>query len=203
MTKGAMSNEAGQYNSTAWQFQLDPVNHWAYWDNAFTAEECQKIIEIGKSKTLMDGTVNSNKKSEVRKSQVSWIYANEGVDWIYERMTNIVCNLNNSYFGFDIFGALEGLQFTTYEAPGSKYGKHIDSAYNRLVRKLSFTLQLSDEKDYEGGDLCLHLDDEPTKIPRKQGYVCVFPSYVLHEVTPVTKGTRYSLVSWISGKPFK
>ena len=38
---------------------------------------------------------------------------------------------------------------------------------------------------------------------RDQGYVAVFPSYVLHEVTPVTKGTRYSLVSWVTGKSFK
>jgi len=79
--------------------------------------------------------------------------------------------------------------------------KESDWIYN-IPRKLSLVLQLSDPKDYEGGELILHLSEEPTVVPKKQGYVTIFPSFVLHEVTPVTSGTRHSLVSWISGKPF-
>ena len=38
---------------------------------------------------------------------------------------------------------------------------------------------------------------------RPQGSVIVFPSFVWHRVTPVTKGTRYSLVLWTCGQPFR
>jgi PKHD-type hydroxylase len=64
-------------------------------------------------------------------------------------------------------------------------------------------LQLSDPDTYEGGNLLMHIDDPGQKIEKKQGKLVLFPSYVLHEVTPVTKGERYSLVAWLTGKPFK
>jgi len=77
------------------------------------------------------------------------------------------------------------------------------------VRKLSMTINLSDPNDYEGGDLKIDtksLDEESvhnvTQI-KPQGSLVVFPSYLYHQVTPVTKGTRYSLVVWCLGKPFK
>ena len=49
----------------------------------------------------------------------------------------------------------------------------------------------------------LFRSDSPEYMPREQGQIIVFPSYTLHEVTPITKGTRYSLVSWVSGPSFK
>lgn len=188
---------------TAWQFQLDKTENFAFWQGAFSEEECEKIIQIGNKNVLNDAAVFNPQKNSVRTSKVSWLYPNDEMEWVFKRVTDIVVNLNDRFFGFDLFGAAEGFQFTKYEAPSGKYGKHIDRAPNTLVRKLSFTLQLSDPKDYEGGELRLHLEDKPEKISKQRGYVCLFPSYVLHEVTPVTKGTRYSLVSWITGKPFK
>jgi PKHD-type hydroxylase len=97
---------------------------------------------------------------------------------------------------------LEGIQFTKYSAPAGRYGKHVDSWVKGPVRKLSFTLQLSDPQEYEGGELRLYFKDDPEVMPKPQGAITLFPSYVLHEVTPVTKGTRYSLVAWVTGKPF-
>lgn len=189
--------------STSWAFELDPVNAYAFWDKAFTKEECQLIIDIGNSYSVKPATVMNNSHSDIRKSEIMWLYPNEDTKWMFERLAFIVANLNERFFKFDIFGATEGFQFTRYCAPEGMYGRHIDSSYNTPVRKLSFTLQLSDPQDYEGGDLCLYHAKEPTVVDRTQGYVALFPSYTLHEVTPVTKGTRYSLVSWITGKPFK
>ena len=79
---------------------------------------------------------------------------------------------------------------------------HIDKLYKGTIRKLSITIQLSSPQDYEGGDLILH-NGEPEKMQKELGKLIVFPSYTLHEVTPVTKGTRYSLVAWVAGKPFR
>lgn len=77
------------------------------------------------------------------------------------------------------------------------------------IRKLSVTINLTDPNTYEGGNLKFDLGNHNTdkfheaEIARKQGSVVVFPSYLEHCVTPVTKGTRYSLVLWCSGRPFK
>ena len=70
-------------------------------------------------------------------------------------------------------------------------------------RKLSITVQLSDEDAYEGGDLEFMVNKEYVKAPREQGTVIVFPSFIMHRVTPVTKGTRESIVGWIAGPPFR
>jgi PKHD-type hydroxylase len=192
-----------QTPNAAWPFNLDPVSSWAYCDDAFTKEECQQIIEIDNSRNKIQANTHSNNKDKERKSEVAWLYANDELEWAYRRMTDIVETLNNQFFQFDLFGFAEGFQFTKYAAPGGKYGRHIDSAPGTLIRKLSFTVQLSDPEDYEGGDLCLYFGDNADVMKKTQGLVTVFPSYVLHEVKPVTKGTRYSLVSWVTGKPFK
>ena len=78
------------------------------------------------------------------------------------------------------------------------------------VRKLSLTINLNRPGEYEGGNLKFDFGPharskryhECIEI-RPQGSMVVFPSYVYHEVTPVTFGTRYSLVLWALGKPFK
>lgn len=193
--------EEKQTPNPAWAFNIDPVHSWAYWDKAFTKEECEKIIAIGNDRTQRQATTSGN--NNVRKSEVAWLYPSDDLDWAYRRLTDIITNLNERFFKFDLFGATEGFQFTKYTAPGGKYGKHIDSSFGMVIRKLSFTLQLSDPNSYKGGDLCLYLEEKPEVMKREQGFVALFPSYVLHEVKPVTQGTRYSLVSWITGKPFK
>lgn len=189
--------------SSAWSFNLDPVYSWAYWEKAFTKEECEKIISIGNSRVQQQATTRNGEKNKVRESEITWLYPSNELDWAYRRLTDIITNLNDRFFKFDLFGAMEGFQFTKYTSPKGRYGKHIDSSPGTLVRKLSFTLQLSEPSSYKGGELCLYLSDKAEVMSREQGYVALFPSYVLHEVKPVTQGTRYSLVSWITGKPFK
>jgi PKHD-type hydroxylase len=195
--------EEKQTPNPAWQFNLDHVHSWAYWDNAFTDEECDRIIEIGNDRTIREAKTRGEDAQKVRKSEIAWLYPSDDLDWAYRKMTDVILNLNERFFKFDLFGATEGFQFTKYTAPGGKYGRHVDCAPGTLIRKLSFTVQLSKSEDYEGGDLCLYVGEEPEVMKRERGHVALFPSYTLHEVTPVTKGTRYSLVSWITGKPFK
>ena len=195
--------EEKQTPNTAWAFNLDHAHAWAYWDKAFTKEECEKIIQIGNDRTAKEAKTRGGDASKMRKSKIAWLYPSDDLVWCYHRITNIVTKLNEQFFKFDLFGATEGFQFTKYQAPGDKYGKHIDSGLGMFIRKLSFTVQLSEPKDYKGGDLCLYFGEKPEVMKKEQGFVALFPSYVLHEVKPVTQGTRYSLVSWITGKPFK
>jgi PKHD-type hydroxylase len=190
--------------STVWPFQLDYVEDWAYFQGAFTSDECRKIIEIGNARIIDDSRIRGNDVApKIRDSKNSWIMPCEDSHWIFRRVTDVIVDLNSKYFKFDLFGFIEGFQFTRYDAPGGKYEQHIDRGLNTWTRKLSFTLQLSDPKDYKGGELELYFGEEPTKASKELGFITVFPSYVLHRVTPVTKGTRYSLVAWITGPSFK
>jgi len=192
-----------KFENSSWNFEIDQVNLYAFWNNAFSKEECQKIINIAKDKGLIKGTTKGVTK-DVRDSKVSWLYPIDGIDWVFRRVTDITLNLNERFFKFDLFGLNEGFQFTNYEAPSGKYGKHVDRAINSPVRKLSISIQLTNPEEYEGGELKLYDgEEEGIVMDKAQGTLIIFPSYVLHEVMPVTKGTRNSLVTWVTGKQFK
>ena len=190
-----------KFNNPSWNLDVDTVHSYAYWEALFTKEECEKIIKIGKKKEFIKATTKS--KSDIRKGKISWLYSTDNLEWLFRKITDVVLDLNKRYFGFDIFSMNEGLQFTNYKAPSDKYGKHVDKALNINVRKLSISIQLTDPKEYEGGELYLYEDDKGILMDKKQGTLIMFPSYMLHEVKPVTKGERNSLVTWVTGKPFK
>ena len=188
-------------NNSSWNFYLDHVHSFAYWEKVFTKQECEKIIEIAKKKGLVRGTTTD--KTDIRLSEVCWLYPDDDLEFVFRKITDVVLNLNNRFFKFDIFGLNEGLQFTNYKAPSDKYGKHIDRENDFLIRKLSLSIQLTDPNEYEGGELILYEDEKGTEMKKEQGTLVLFPSYILHEVKPITKGERNSLVSWVTGKPFK
>lgn len=196
-----------KFTNSAWNFELDPVLYYAYWDKAFSHEECDTIIKVANKKGLITGTVgtgpDAGKVSDIRESRVCWLTPQDDLVWVFQRLTNLVLDLNKKYFNFDVFGMHEGLQFTNYKAPSGRYGKHIDRSDGLPVRKLSVSVQLTDGDKYEGGDLCLYANDTPTFMDRTKGSLSIFPSYTMHEVTPVTKGERNSLVTWVTGRPFK
>tara|TARA_R100000084_G_scaffold101012_1_gene55829 strand:+ start:1722 stop:2318 length:597 start_codon:yes stop_codon:yes gene_type:complete len=187
---------------SVWSFDYDYVSHVVHVEEAFTSDECEKIIKYGNSFKNKKGIVLSDEQ-DVRKSNISWLGLCDESRWIFERLANIIKDFNNQYFKFDLFGITEALQFTHYKHPDGKYQAHLDKIFGGTVRKLSAVVQLSDPKKYKGGDLLLHQGPKPMIVNKSQGYVTLFPSYTLHEVRPVTKGERYSLVCWVSGKPFR
>jgi PKHD-type hydroxylase len=187
--------------NSSWNFELDNVNLYSFLKNAFSKDECEKIILTAKNKGMIKGTTHGD--SNVRKSNICWLYPSDNLKWVYERITDISINLNNQFFKFDLFGINETLQFTNYISPSGKYGKHVDRGINMPVRKLSISIQLTNPDKYEGGELYLYDGDEGFSMDKEQGTLIMFPSYVLHEVMPVTKGERNSLVTWVTGKQFK
>ena len=184
--------------------EKDEVQFCATKKNVFSPEECKKIIEVAKSKNLeVAGVFDSNKFKKERESNICWLDQNDNVEWLFTKIAQNCLEINKLCFKFDLNGISESLQFTNYKAPSGRYGKHIDRGGVVPVRKLSISIQLTDPKEYEGGELLLYGKDEPDVMDKEQGTLIVFPSYVLHEVKPVTKGERNSLVCWVTGKPFR
>lgn len=106
---------------------------------------------------------------------------------IFRKLVDNITALNNQYFKFDLTGFNEGLQFTNYIAPSGHYGTHIDSGFNKAIRKLSLTIQLSDPSDYEGGDLKLFTGSEPFVAKKLKVCFMLFQVMFYTKLLPLQK----------------
>lgn len=182
--------------------------------NALSATVCDQIIAQGRAQPLTPGAMTSVGDAAVRRSRIAWL---ENPD-LYELVFPFLQQANWAAGWLFHFQALERLQFTAYAA-GEQYGWHTDQtpepysaeygAYAGLYRKLSLTLQLSSPEAYDGGQLQIErgLPGDPHRIvtleeiaPR--GSVVVFPAFLPHRITPVSRGERLALVTWACGRPF-
>jgi len=181
------------------------------WNDAFNDDEINKLVDYCNTLKFQKATVGMGEETatvtKIRESKVAWIDNTHESRWIYDRLAYVARGLNGQFYKFDLYGFSEHMQFTVYEEDsGGHYTWHIDSgggSHSTPPRKLSLVLQLSDPSEYEGGDLEIFTSSEPTKIDKKKGLIAAFPSYTLHRVTPITKGTRRSLVVWVTGPAFK
>lgn len=146
---------------------------------------------------------DGNFDAKARNSRNSWVDWNQETDWIYQKLTHFILDCNNKVYNFDINGFFENIQFTEY-GEGCFYNYHEDLGVGHTsIRKLSCVVQLDNESDYDGGELVLFSGNQKLTASKKQGTIILFPSYMTHKVTKVTRGTRRSLVTWISGNPFR
>jgi len=110
----------------------------------------------------------------------------------------------NQIWNFNIHSVIDSIQYTEYLEGGGHYDWHIDIGPGSINhRKISITIQLSDVEEYEGGDFEIWTGGEFKKLPKKQGTAILFPSFLMHRVTPITKGVRKSLVLWVGGDSYK
>jgi len=176
----------------------------------FTPEQCQMIINAGRSEPRNDAEVGSDKgnkggvvNTKTRTSHISWIPFKK-MNEMYKRIDNIMKTTNGNHFGFDNMQITEPAQYTEYPE-GGFYEWHVDNHINMqhepTVRKISMTCLLSPENEFEGGDLELQDEGKVAKI--KQGHAIFFASFIRHRVKPVIRGNRKSLVMWFGGTPFK
>lgn len=175
--------------------------------NALTNEECDKLTK--NEFEMTDAfTGDCQLTPKVRKSKIFWIPMIESWRTLYEKILVTVGECNDRIFKFDLTRMAENLQYTEYEESyQGHYSWHYDVGGNQIDsgRKLSIVVQLSDPSEYEGGELHIICgDDKEYNIaPKEKGTMIIFPSYLRHRVTPVTKGKRCSLVTWINGPPFR
>lgn len=205
-------------------------NYYWYFTSVLSPKFCDDVIKYGKSNTEQiaktgdfENKKNLNKKElkelkKKRNSNIVWM----SDQWIYKEILPYVNAANkNAGWNFDL-NFSETCQFTKY-SKNQYYDWHSDEFnmpynipgdknYHGKIRKLSVTCSLSDPKDYKGGELEFNFNNpEKTKkinirkcteiLPR--GSIVVFPSFVWHRVKPIKQGTRYSLVIWNLGYPYK
>jgi len=179
-----------------------------------TPKQCNELISIGQNEPKINATIGTTDKitkldERYRKSIISWIPFAKALP-IYQVIKNWMEVTNTNYFDFDTVQLSEQAQYAEY-SKGGFYNWHMDSntemAAMPTVRKISMTLLLNDEKDFEGGDIEIFcgetLDSEKNKFKLKQGYAVFFASFLLHRVMPVIKGNRKSLVMWFGGSPLR
>lgn len=180
------------------------------WRDGFISIDLDRIIEIGDSLEQQDSKIDGNltPDEKIRKCKVAWLKPDQEGYWVYDKLSWILRQLNAQFYRFNITGFDEFMQYTVYdgdESSGGHYRWHRDasSSSTSAPRKLSMVIQLSDPEEYEGGVLeIMGPDGTPIQVDKQKGFVVMFPSYALHRVTPVTKGTRKSLVAWASGPAF-
>ena len=173
------------------------------WSSAFTNKQIHKIIECALRQPVQKVNIFSTEKpmEVIRSSSIRWL----SDEWIKKMLWEYVKKANNNAFKVDVENHAE-IQFTEYTAEQSdQYDWHHDVHWNGQTdfdRKISITLQLSDPKEYEGGDF--EFDEINTNADFKtKGTLLIFPSYLRHRVLPVTSGVRRSLVAWFWGTKWK
>lgn len=172
-------------------------------DDVFTSKELDEIVRLGDALVQIDDNASLGRPDYHRLCKLAGIKKSADTEWLYDRLAQVAADLNAQFFQFDVFGFVEHFQYAVYEE-GGHFAWHIDKHPSiKSPRKLSLTLQLSDEADYEGGVLEFRTDMTPRQASMKRGSVNIFPSWLSHRVTPVTKGIRKSLVVWIAGPNFK
>ena len=177
-----------------------------YYSGAVSEGVCNLIIEEGLKLTALAASLDqgATKDDKMRKGLISFFPENT---WIEKLVIDYVASASKEANWNYVITGKEQLQFANYKKEAF-YNWHRDcNITSDLYRKLSVTVQLSDSEDYEGGELQFknywgNMALVNPKDMLKRGTVIVFPSSILHRVTPITRGTRYSLVQWYNGPDF-
>ena len=198
---------------------MNLTNEYYYFTEVLDKEMCGKIIGLGaegfNEATVGHGAPTSIIDKEIRTSETAW----SSEPWLYDLIWPYMVEANTQAgWEYDVKTA-EAVQITRYEK-GGFYNFHKDGqsdnlgAYNspqnlfthRKVRKLSMVIILNDDYEGAGFEFATMGNGASTLYTpefNKIGSIIVFPSFLVHRVKPVTKGTRYAAVCWFLGPPFK
>ena len=192
-------------------------HNYFYFKKAVPIQTCKKILKAARKKTIEQAILNKGILNKTKRNcKVAWL----NDKWIYDIINPFIHAANkNAGWNFQ-WDWNETCQFTIY-GKGQYYGWHSDQAndimkhknknFNGKTRKLSLTLQLTDKTKYEGGDFQFQWLDESKKNfinkvtvddAKDIGSIIIFPSFICHQILPITKGKRESLVNWSVGKQF-
>ena len=169
------------------------------WESEIPNNICDQIIDCSNKIEYEKGLTQYS--DDGRKVDIKFLY--EEFNWINALICGYGLFANCKNFKYELSKCdIEGVQLSRYRV-GQFYNKHMDfngdQETKSHTRKLSMSVQLSDENTYDGGDLIIYFGGKHFISPRIKGSVIVFDSRLTHEVTPITRGERYSLVKWFHG----
>lgn len=164
---------------------------------ALSADECDAVVDFGEGLPRSQGRVEIG-DDQYRVSHIAWIEPVPQMQWLYHKLGGLFLRAARHY-GFELTGFVDALQYTVY-GPGQHFDWHMDLGPGRTsTRKLSMTIQLSENGEFTGGDLQIL----GAPAGSEMGMATFFPSFMAHRVAPVLSGTRRSLVAWGSGPAFR
>lgn len=184
---------------------------WCFFNSYFSRQNCEKIVKIAEDKyPVQDALVLNTIVDNIRKSKIRFLPTSDTeLGYIVDVVWKSALEANHNYFNFHL-SKLDYMQYTEYDSSYSgEYKTHKDIFWLNndplYHRKLTFIIQLSDPSEYDGCDIEIDADHgSPNSADLKnQGTIIYFPSFVPHRVTPITKGTRRSLVGWIDGPKWR
>jgi len=174
---------------------------------ALSPDECDRLVTLCQSARMSDaGLVGAAIAPDIRRADLVWLDDLPETAWVIERLIRLVARVNREAYRFDLDDFAESAQVARYGADRQgHFDWHADIGRGPLAarRKLTGVVQLSDPASYRGGALELRPDSQVAQAAPTQGTATIFPSFVLHRVTPVTIGTRWSLTLWAHGPAFR
>jgi len=183
---------------------IDQTNY--YWfEHAFNGQELEWLENLQNLYNFETASTIAGDTNDFRKSKIKWMHHDNASAWVYDRLKDLSVEAN-SVWKFNLHTIVDSIQYTEYYATeNGHYTWHQDfGPGGPSLRKISITVQLSGPDEYERPDLeYWRGGNDIERAPRDKGVVFIFPSYMMHRVTPVTKGTRRSFVLWVGGEHYK
>ena len=174
---------------------------------AFSEIDCDRIIDLARAADSADARlVGRNQDHNLRRADLVWLDDVAGAEWVMEKIIELVRQANRAVYGFDLDGFDESAQVARYGAERQgHFSWHSDVGDGRLAarRKLTMVVQLSEPGAYRGGALEVMPSAHTVEAERARGSATLFPSYLLHRVTPVEEGERHSMTIWAHGPAFR
>lgn len=175
--------------------------------SAFSVEECDRIRDVVALEPANDARlVGLARDHNIRRADLVWLDDVAGMDWVMDRIIDLVRVANRDVYDFDLRAFSESPQVARYGAEREgHFGWHSDIGEGVLAakRKLTMVVQLTPGTDYAGGELEVMPSHHVITADRAQGCATLFPSMLLHRVVPVTQGQRHSLTIWAHGPAFR
>jgi len=174
---------------------------------AFTPEDCARITTLAAEAPARDaGLTRRTTDHALRRADLVWLDDVAGADWVMDKIIATLREANRRVYGYDLTDFAESAQVASYRADRQgHFDWHCDIGDGPLAarRKLTMVVQLSEPSAYTGGRLELMPGAGIVTGDAAQGSATLFPAFVLHRVTPVTDGARYSLTIWCHGPAFR
>jgi PKHD-type hydroxylase len=181
-----------------------PGGHHLDWLRAgqpLTGAECDAVIAASEAFPTTEPTTVGQERHPGRRQVVSrQLGLTADTRWFLELILRLSADASAGHYGFRLSGITRPPQYLEYRPGRGHFDRHNDYSHDQAdsPRKLTVIVQLSEPGDYDGGRLSIHAM-ETEELPAERGSILLFPSFLYHSVSPVTRGVRRALVCWIAG----